>query len=200
MRSMDQRQHTTAPVVGIVLLAVGIGALALRQLGVDLVEAAGRNGWPLLVIVPGLVLIAAAAVPSAPNGIGLAIGGSIVTTVGGLLLYQQTTGHWESWSYAWALLPAAAGVAMLIYGTATRGRSIASAGVRLAALGSALFVAGFWFFETVFDTGRAPVDLATWWPVIPVVAGVILTARALLGSVDSTAASGEPSDQEGRLS
>ena len=48
---------------------------------------------------------------------GFAIAGSIVTTVGSVLLYQQTTGHWESWAYAWALVgPGAAGLGMLVYG------------------------------------------------------------------------------------
>ena len=34
----------------------------------------------------------------------------VVTTVGLVLLYQNTTGRWESWAYAWALVgPAASG-------------------------------------------------------------------------------------------
>jgi hypothetical protein len=179
MRSMDQRQQSAAPIVGIVLLAVGLGAFALQQIGVDVAEVLGDGGWPLLVIVPGLILIALAVMPAAPNGVGFAIGGSIVTTVGLLLLYQQSTGHWESWAYAWALLPAAAGAAMTVYGTATGHSELTSVGVRLAAIGASLFAIGFWFFETIFDTGRVPFDLAAWWPVVPIVGGLVLIVRAL---------------------
>jgi hypothetical protein len=185
MRSMDQRRHTSAPLVGIALLAIGVGALVLRQFGVDLGEIGGTNGWPLLVIVPGLILIGSAIVPAPPNGVGLAIGGAIVTTVGLLLSYQQASGHWESWAYAWALLPTAAGVALTIYGSATRREALASVGLRLAGIGALMFAIGLWYFETVFDTGRVPFDLATWWPVIPLVVGLVLTARAFIPSGDS---------------
>jgi hypothetical protein len=27
------------------------------------------------------------------------------------------------------------------------------------------FVVGFWFFETIFESGRVPIELETWWPV-----------------------------------
>ena len=185
MRSMDQRQQSAAPIVGIVLVAVGLAAFALRQLGVDLGDAVGDGGWPLFVIVPGLILIALAVMPAAPNGVGFAIGGSIVTTVGLLLLYQQATGHWESWAYAWSLRPAAAGVAMTVYGWATGHRELTSVGVRLAGIGALLFAVGVWFFETVFDTGRVPFDLATWWPVVPIVGGLVLVVRALTRPVDA---------------
>ena len=179
MRSMDQRQQTAAPIVGIVLLAVGLGAFALQQMGVDVAEVLGDGGWPLFVMVPGLILIALSVMPAAPNGVGFAIGGSIVTTVGFLLLYQQATGHWESWAYAWALLPATAGTAMTVYGTATGHSELTSVGLRLAGIGALLFATGFWFFETIFDTGRVPFDLAAWWPVVPIVGGLVLIVRAL---------------------
>lgn len=187
MRSMDQRRHTTAPLVGIALLAIGVGALALRQFGVDFGELGGTNSWPLLVIVPGLILIGSAFVPAPPIGVGFAISGAIVTTVGLLLSYQQASGHWESWAYAWALLPTAAGLAMTVYGSAARRDSLTSVGLRLAGIGALMFVIGLWYFETVFDTGRVPFDLATWWPVIPLLAGLLLTARAFIRSGDSGA-------------
>jgi hypothetical protein len=181
---MDRRRQSAAPIVGIVLVAVGLAAFALRQLGVDLADVVGDGGWPLFVIVPGLILIALAVMPAAPNGVGFAIGGSIVPTVGFTLLYQQATGHWESWAYAWALLPAAAGAAMTVYGWATGHSELTSVGLRLAAIGALLFAVGFWFFETIFDTGRVPFDLATWWPVVPIAAGVVLTVRALTRTGD----------------
>ena len=37
---------------------------------------------------------------------------SIVTGIGGLLYWQNATGRWESWSYAWALIVASVGVSI----------------------------------------------------------------------------------------
>ena len=197
MRSMDQRQQSTAPVLGVVLLAIGVGAVVLRQFGMDLGDLVGLTAWPLLVIVPGVILIVSAVVPTPPHGAGLAIAGSVVTTVGFLLLYQQASGHWESWAYAWALLPTAAGLAMVVYGHVTRGASLRSVGVRLAGIGALLFASGLWYFETVFDTGRVPFDLSASWPVIPLVAGSLLIVRALLRPADSAQAHDEAS-RDGR--
>ncbi len=35
---------------------------------------------------------------------GLAIPGSIITGIGLLLLFQNLTSYWESWSYGWTLI------------------------------------------------------------------------------------------------
>jgi len=171
-------------VIGGLLVFAGIAALLLRQAGIDLAEAVGEGGWPVLVIGPGVLLIAAASLVRAPGGVGFAIAGSIVTTVGLILLYQNTTKDWESWAYAWALIPTAAGVANIVYGVATRHHELVTVGTRVAAVGAVLFVIGMWFFGAVFETGRAPFDLETWWPLVAVAVGigVILSAFVAGGS------------------
>ena len=51
------------------------------------------------------------------NEQGMVIGGTVVTTVGLVLLYQDQTGRWESWAYAWALVgPAASGLGLVLWG------------------------------------------------------------------------------------
>jgi hypothetical protein len=166
--------------IGIVLVIVGVGILGLRQAGVDAAGLIADAGWPFFVILPGLVLMAAAIFPAPPAGLGFAIAGSIVTTVGLILLYQDTTDHWESWAYAWALLPTASGVATLLYGLAFRRQDLIAGGLRIVAVGVAMFLAGFWFFETIFESGRTPIDLSTWWPVIVIGLGVLITLTALV--------------------
>ncbi len=162
-------------VLGTVLVIVGVGWFVLRELRIDPFEAISGAGWPYFVIIPGVALLLASLVPAAPRGVGFAIAGSIVTTVGTVLLYQQTTGHWTSWAYAWALVgPGAAGLGMLVYGLIFGQRDLLAAGARLVAIAGAIFAVGYWYFETVFSTGRAPVELREWWPVV--VVGVGLTA------------------------
>ena len=162
-------------VLGTVLVIVGVGWFVLRELRIDPFEAISGAGWPFFVIIPGVALLLASLVPAAPRGVGFAIAGSIVTTVGTVLLYQQATGHWTSWAYAWALVgPGAAGLGMLVYGLIFGQRDLLAAGARLVAIAGAIFAVGYWYFETVFSTGRAPVELGEWWPVV--VVGVGLTA------------------------
>jgi len=183
MLSTDTRRRSAAPAaVGMLLVLAGIAVIALRQVGVDVLEEVGRAGWPFFVIVPGLVLLAMAFVPAPPNGVGFAIAGSIVTTVGLILFYQQSTGHWDSWAYAWALIPGAAGLSMATYGVVSGHREFMRNGLWLGGVAAALFAAGFWFFESIFDSGRVPVDLATWWPGILIAAGLLITLSAVVGA------------------
>ncbi len=168
---------------GAILILVGVAAFAGRQLGWDPFEAIGRSSWPFFVIVPGLILLVASLIPTAPRGLGLAVAGSIVTTVGAVLLYQDTTGHWESWAYAWALVgPGAAGVGMLAYGLVFRQRDLVSAGLRTAAIAAAIFAIGAWYFEAVFSNGDTPIDFGLVWPLVLVAAGLFVLVSGLLGS------------------
>jgi len=169
-------------VLGSILVVVGVGWFVLRELGWDVLGAISDAGWPYFVIIPGLALLIASLIPNPPRGVGFAIAGTIVTLVGSVLLYQQATGHWESWAYAWALVgPGGAGLGMLVYGLIFRQRDLLAIGARLVAIAAAIFVAGFWFFETVFTTGKAPVELGEWWPVLVIGAGLFALAAGLLG-------------------
>lgn len=169
-------------VLGTILVLVGAGWFVLRELRIDPFEAVAGAGWPFFVIIPGVVLLVASLVRTPPNGVGLAIAGSIVTTVGAVLLYQQATGHWESWAYAWALVgPGAAGLGMLGYGLIFGQRDLLGFGARLVAIGAAIFAVGYWYFETIFASGRAPLELGQWWPVVLVGVGLLALAAGLLG-------------------
>lgn len=181
----EARFDRTPAAIGIVFVLVGIVALALRQAGVDVVGYVRDAGWQFFIIVPGLILLAMSIVPVPPRGVGFAIAGSIVTTIGLLLLYQERADHFESWAYAWALIPIAAGLGMLVYGFLARTTELIGTGLRTAAIGAGLFVAGAWFFETTFETGRAPVDLGTWWPVAVIAVGVLIALTALIGRPQS---------------
>jgi hypothetical protein len=160
--------------IGLVLILVGVTVLVIRQLGADLIGAVVDAGWPLLVILPGFALLIASLLSRSPDGLGLAIAGAVVTTVGAVLWYQDTTGHWESWAYAWTLVGIGApGLALLVYGLAFHRRDLWVNGLRFLALAAVLFVAGFWFFETLFRTGRVPVDVTGWWPVALIALGLL---------------------------
>jgi hypothetical protein len=168
--------------LGTILIAVGVVVMTLRAFDVDLDTFIGEQTWPLLVIVPGLVLLGAAVVRPAPDGVGFAIAGSIVTAVGTILLVQANTETWQSWAYVWALIPGAAGLGMAAYGALTRTGELVGKGIRMALISGALFVVGWWYFEAIFATGEPPIGIDTWWPLALIGVGVIIAARALFGS------------------
>ena len=183
MRTETSRDRGGVLAIGVLLVAAGLAAIGLRQAGFTVDDAIFEAGWPLFVIVPGLALLVASVFPPAPKGVGFAIAGSIVTAVGVLLLYQQSTGHWESWSYAWSLIgPGAAGLGLFGYGLLHRQREMVTTGLWLVTIAAAIFVVGFWFFETLFESGRVPVDLGTWWPIGLVGIGVLVLVGGMVRS------------------
>src|SRR5687767_10645766 len=106
MQASPSREHAGRPaLLGLLLIATGFVAILLRQLDVDLIGRVADAGWPLFVIIPGLALLGAAVLAVPPHGRGFAIAGAIVTSVGALLWYQDAANHFESWAYAWTLLP-----------------------------------------------------------------------------------------------
>jgi hypothetical protein len=192
MNARNASNHSGWAILGGLLIAVGAVTLLASRTGFELGDLVGEHGWPLFVIVPGIVLFLVAFIPAPPAGLGFAIAGSIVTAIGLLLWYQELTDHYESWSYAWALAgPTAAGLGMVVYGLLTGTRRFVDVGIRLAAVFGVVFLAGAWFFETIFETGRAPFDLGDNWPVVLIVAGVILLAVNSIGRPAASRPAGE---------
>jgi hypothetical protein len=188
MTVIARDRRGTAAVVGIILVLLGAGALVLREWGIDPIERIAETGWPLFVILPGLALLGMAAIPTPPRGVGFAIAGSIVTSIGLLLWWQELNDRYETWAYAWALIgPGAAGLGMFVYGSLTRTADLVRQGLRLIAIAGALFLVGAWFFETVFQTGRVPFDLDSelWWPLGLMAIGALVVIGALFRGGES---------------
>jgi peptidoglycan/LPS O-acetylase OafA/YrhL len=141
------RQST---ILGGLLVLVGVILLAGQFVHLDL----GHYGWPFFIVVPGVALLVVALASRGVIGEGLAIAGSTVTVSGLILLYQNATDHFESWSYAWALVfPGAVGSGMILYGLAAGRPGNVRAGSRLVAIGAVLFLLGVAFFEGVLGIG-----------------------------------------------
>src|SRR5918992_6337153 len=136
----DERGYPGAALLGGVLVVLGVLFLVTQQLNIDL----GDVGWPFFVIAPGLAIAVLGL--TMRGGAGMTIAGSIATVVGLVLLYQNTTNHWESWAYAWALVgPTAAGVGSVLAGTRNGNRGMVRAGVWQALAGLGLFAVGLVF-------------------------------------------------------
>ncbi|MFN8375452.1 MAG: hypothetical protein U0694_21570 [Anaerolineae bacterium] len=88
---------------------IGLGLLFLAGQIFDM-GALMSTLWPFFIIVPGLAFLAGAAMGDKKSS-GLAVPGAMITGTGAILLYQNLTGHWESWAYMWTLYPVFLGMA-----------------------------------------------------------------------------------------
>jgi hypothetical protein len=161
--------------LGVALLVIG-GLLFAGQLfgiGVD------DLGWPAIVIGIGVVIGVLGLFVNREQG--MVIGGTVVTTVGLVLLYQDQTGRWETWAYAWALVgPAASGLGMLLWGVRQADPTEIRNGTWALLTGLGIFVVGFLFFEGVIGIGGEPLGLPEWLlPVVIIGIGVVILARAI---------------------
>jgi hypothetical protein len=190
-RNLDRGRGGLA--FGAVLIALGALLLLSEQLNVDV----AHYGWPAFVIVPGVImLVIGLAIPS-EGGLGLAIPGGIVTTVGGILAFQQATEAWGSWAYMWALVaPGSVGVTLLLYGILHRRFDLVDGGIRTAAVGLGLFIGFGLFFENIIglDEGHSNTILHAGLPYLAVAMGVLIVISNVLPSSRSGHAGSTPTD------
>ncbi len=165
--------------IGLVLVAVGAGFLLARQLEIDLRDA----GWPMFVIVPGLVLFVVAFVVGGRAGTGFAVAGAVVTVTGLILAVQNATGLWATWAYAWALVaPGGVGLGLFVYGTLTGQRDLALPGGSALLVGLALFIGFAFFFESVIGLSGDRIEgLDALLALGVVVLGVVILGFGLFG-------------------
>lgn len=170
--------------VGLLLIGAGVVLLAVNTFNMELPFDLGGLGWPAFVIAPGVALLVIGLITAGEAGIGLAVAGGIVTTVGMILAYQSSTDHWTSWAYAWALIaPTSVGAAMLLWGIFHGRGSLVRQGLSGLGVGLVLFVVAFAFFEGVLnlggERGLAPLGRQA-LPVALIAAGVLVVISRLL--------------------
>jgi hypothetical protein len=169
--------------LGLLLVAAGMALLAVQLLGYEVRFDLVGLGWPIYVIVPGLILLVVGLIVDREPGVGLSIAGGIVTTVGLILAYQWATDHWASWAYAWALVaPTSVGAAMTLWGLLHLSGRALRAGLGTMTVGLILFLLFFGFFEGLLgiggDRGLAPLGRSA-LPLALIVAGVLVIAGRL---------------------
>jgi hypothetical protein len=135
-------------ILGIALIILGIFFFfgqALNQ--VFNIRISGFT-WPFTVILPGVLLYIAAFLTEVRAGRGLAVAGSVITAVGVLLFFQNVTGLWATWAYAWALVaPTAPGLGLALFGVLRSQSGLVREGLKIAAIGAIIFAVGATFFE-----------------------------------------------------
>lgn len=147
-------------IVGVLFLLVQLFPGLVALLDID-------RQWPLTIVAVGGLFVFGALLGTPP----LAIPGSIIAGTGILLYYQNLTGDWASWAYAWTLYPGFVGVGIilmnLLSGRVKRGFQ---EGGNLIAVSVVLFVIFAAFFNGLGGLGQ-------FWPVILILAGLWLLLR-----------------------
>lgn len=169
------RRIGASAALGAVLIVLGIFALVVVVAGVDLTQ----YGWPLFVIVPGLTLLIVGFIWF---GSGATIPGGVVTVLGLVLAYQNATGDWPSWAYAWALIvPGGVGLGMYLQAMRDRDQHALRTGRTLMFIGFMIFAIGFVLFESILGISGRDYGLVgkAALPALLIVIGAILLWRSI---------------------
>lgn len=161
--------------LGAILVIVGLILFAGQVVDIGFADL----GWPFWIVGVGvaILLVGLMVLTEAP----VVVGGTVVTTVGLVLLYQNATGHWESWAYAWALVgPAATGLGMTLWGIRRADAGVVRGGVWGMLGGLAFFAIGLLFFEGVIGISGRRLPLPEWaLPAAIIAIGVVVLLRGL---------------------
>ena len=143
------REHDGRPIAAFGLIALGVLVLVGQLSGFSLFSTL----WPLFVAAPGLVFLYLAYTGGKKEA-GFAVPGTVVTGTGLILFYQNITGHWVSWAYAWTLYPLFVGLALNFMRSRTGDEGQQKASQILMRIGSIGFILGAVFFEVLlFNNG-----------------------------------------------
>jgi hypothetical protein len=162
--------------LGIVFVVIGLFALVIVLTGTDLTQ----YGWPLFIIIPGLTLLVVGFVSV---GAGATIPGGILSVLGVVLAYCNSTNDWPFLAYGWALVtPGGVGLGVYLQALRDRDQHELRTGRTLLFIGLMIFLIGFVLFESILGiSGRdyfGPLGKAA-LPVLLIVVGAILLVRSI---------------------
>ena len=172
---MDRRNRARL-LGGLLLILAGIWLLAAQFVPALRVWNSMEMTWPLIVVGVGVLLLVLGLVGGTP---GMAVPACVVGGIGGLLYWQNATGHWESWAYCWTLIPGFVGVGTLLAGLlGERPRNWARGGITLILISLIAFVV----FGAAFGNQFAGLGgIVDYWPALLILLGVVILVGMLFG-------------------
>ncbi len=159
-----ERRNRSAIAVGLLLVVIGVVFLIAQFVP----ALYGWVSWPLWIIGAGVLLLLLGLLTGSPD---LAVPACIVGGVGAILYYQNATGDWGSWSYAWALIPGFVGIGIIVAALLGARRESPREGLTLLIISAVLFLV-FGSFLGAFNW--------QYWPILLVALGVWILVQPLL--------------------
>ena len=127
--------------------------------------------WPMILILVAVLMLVFGLLVNAP---GMAVPACIVGGIGGILLYQNNTQDWGSWSYMWALIPGFVGLGVILSAIVEgRLRHEISGGLWLIFISAVLFITFSALLGGITVFGN-------YWPVLIILLGVWIIARNII--------------------
>ena len=167
---MSRRQRSNT-ILGLLLILAGAVFLVQKFYPELPIWDYFSFSWPWYVIGAGVLLFLLGLLVGAP---GMAVPATIVAGIGALLLWQESTGNWESWAYVWTLIPGFVGLGIILEALLEgKFRSGLRAGGGLMVISAILFV----IFASFLG---GPALLGTYWPVLLILIGLWFIIRSLL--------------------
>lgn len=202
------RQNRSRIVVGAILVLLGMFFLFSQFMNMVFNISIGRYTWPFIILVPGVLLYISAFLTDEKTGQALIIPGSIISALGLLMFFQNVTGLWASWAYAWAFLfPTSVGIGQIVFGMLRGGDELVREGWKLARIGLIILVIGFVFFELLIGvSGFGFFGLRGFcFPVVLIIGGLLFIVFNLLPGrkpaettapqvIDAGSTSGQPEE------
>jgi len=130
-------------------------------------------GWPMILILIAILMLVLGLLGNTP---GMSVPACVVGGIGGILLYQNNTQDWGSWSYMWALIPGFVGIGVILSGLFEgRFRHEISGGLWLIFISAVLFISFGALLGGVTIFGD-------YWPVLIILLGLWIIARNIFRS------------------
>ena len=167
---MSTQRNISALIGGSVLIAIGVLSL-FGQIFTSI--NFWSFIWPFFILGVGAMFYVGM-FAGGKSVSGLAIPATIITTIGLILFYQNMTGHWESWSYAWTVIILAVGLGIYIMGVFGEDEGQRNSGKNLMKVGAILFVVFGGFFEMIFSIGSKSMLRQSVFPILLILLGLYL--------------------------
>ena len=155
---------------GLILILLGAWFLAVQF--VPQLKIWAEGNWALSIIGVAAIFLVASILNNIP---GLSIPAFIIGGIGGLLYYQNVTGDWDSWAYAWSLIPGFVGIGLLFFSLQSKDKGTLKAGFILLYISAVLF-----FIFGSFLGG--PKQITQYWPLLLIFSGLWSMSRSLFGN------------------
>ncbi len=167
---MDTNQRSRLG-LGLLLILAGILITAYQFIPGFKTFFDFQYSWPISILAVGAALLVIGLLTGAPD---MAVPACIVAGTGAILYWQNLTGDYASWAYAWTLYPGFAGLGVII-------ASIFKTGKRKEVLDGmrSIFVSAVLFLVAASLFGPLKV-FGPYWPVLLILFGLYLIVRSLV--------------------
>lgn len=168
------KRETRANIATALLLILLGGWFLAIQISPDVkAYAYGAATWPMNILIAGGLLFVLALLSWTP---GMMIPAAIVSGIGGLLYWQNANDAFETWAFAWALIPGFVGIGILLAAIMEGARD------RGGIIGSGILILISVLLFGVFGSflGGKQIVLQ-YWPVALILIGLVFLAQSFFG-------------------